>query len=149
MTSLEVNRLTATNPGTISKEFNNHSSTTASKLESEIDADSGDYQRYLTCTDTRFHLHPTNANKVFSLKNKLNRFNTTSLEKIFARLIRECANLFCGPICDICGTPRTNLMFDYHAKIISKIVLVLLFRTNPQRETVAWSNNLEAYVELN
>ena len=101
MTSLEVNRLTATNPGTISKEFNNHSSTTASKLESEIDADSGDYQRYLTCTDTRFHLHPTNANKVFSLKNKLNRFNTTSLEKIFARLIRECADLFCGPICDI------------------------------------------------
>ena len=101
MTSLEVNRLTATNPGTISKEFNNHSSTTASKLESEIDADSGDYQRYLTCTDTRFHLHPTNANKVFSLKNKLNRSNTTSLKKIFARLIRECADLFCGPICDI------------------------------------------------
>ena len=101
MTSLEVNRLTATYPGTISKEFNNHSSTTASKLESEIDADSGDYQRYLTCTDTRFHLLPTNANKVFSLKNKLNRPNTTSLEKIFARLIRECADLFCGPICDI------------------------------------------------
>ena len=100
VTSLEVNRLTVTNPGKISKEFNNHFSTTGSKLDSEINADGGDYQRYLTCTDTRFHLHPTKQT-VFLLKNKLNKSNTTGLKKIFARLIWECVDLVCGPICDI------------------------------------------------
>ena len=44
----------------ISNEFDNHFSTIGPKLASEIDSDSGDYQRYLTRTDKRFHLHPIN-----------------------------------------------------------------------------------------
>ena len=39
------------------------------------------------------------ATEVFSLLNKLNKSKATGLDKI--RLIRECADLICIPICDI------------------------------------------------
>ena len=38
--------------------------------------------------------------KFFSLLNKLNKSKATGLDKISARLIRECADLICIPICD-------------------------------------------------
>ena len=95
VTSLEVNRLKVTNPGKISKEFNNHFSTTGSKLDSEINADGGDYERYLTCTDTRFHLHPTKQT-VFLLKNKLNKSNTTGLKKYLRDLFGSARTSFVG-----------------------------------------------------
>ena len=41
------------------------------------------------------------ASKVFSLMNKLNKSKATGLDRISARLIRECADLICVPICDI------------------------------------------------
>ena len=41
------------------------------------------------------------ATEVFSLLNKLNKSKATGLDKIAARLIRECADLSCIPICDI------------------------------------------------
>ena len=107
VTSLKINGLMITDTREISNKFNNHFSTISPKLASEIDSDSGDYQRYLTCTDKQFHLHPTNTSKVFSLMNKLNKLKQTNkLNKfkatsISARLIRECANLICVPICHI------------------------------------------------
>ena len=52
-------------------------------------------------TDQCFQLRPTRVNKVFSLLNKLNKSKATGLDKISARLIRECADLICIPICDI------------------------------------------------
>ena len=67
-----------------------------------------DYQRYLTSTDKLFLLHPTNANKVFSLMNQLSKSKATGLEiyarlgvGIYARLIRECADLISVYICDV------------------------------------------------
>ena len=101
MTSLKINGLTITDTREISNEFNNHFSTIGTKLASEIDPDSGDYQRYLTRTDKRFHLHPTDASKVFSLMNKLNKSKATGLDGISVRLIRECADLICVRICHI------------------------------------------------
>ena len=101
VTSLKINGLTLTDTREISNEFNNHFSTIGPKLTSDIDSDSGDYQRYLTRTDKRFHLHPTDASEVFSLMNKLNKSKATGLDRISARLIRECADLICVPICDI------------------------------------------------
>ena len=38
--------------------------------------------------------------KFFSLLNKLNKSKATGLDKISARLTRECADLICIPICD-------------------------------------------------
>ena len=59
------------------------------------------YQKYLTGTDKRFQLHPTSTNKVLSLLNRLNKSKAAGLDKISARLIRECADLICIPIRDI------------------------------------------------
>ena len=41
------------------------------------------------------------ATEVFLLLNKLNMSKATGLDKTAARLIRECADLICIPICDI------------------------------------------------
>ena len=102
MTSLKFNELAITDTREISNEFhNNNFSTIGSRLADEVDSDSGDYQRYLTRTDKRFHLHPTDASRVFSLMNKLNKSKATGLDRISARLIRECPDLICVPICDI------------------------------------------------
>ena len=99
--SLKVNGLTITNSLELSNEFNNHFANIGPKLASEINCDSGSYQRYLTVTDKRFKLQPTNPNKVFSLLNKLDKSKATGLDKISARIVRECADLICVPICDI------------------------------------------------
>ena len=45
------------------------------------------------------------ATEVFSLFNKLNKSKATCLDKIAARLIRECADLIFIPICDIVSQP--------------------------------------------
>ena len=99
--SLKVNGLMITNPLELSNEFNNHFANIGPKLASEINCDSGSYQRYLTVTDKRFKLQPTNSNKVFSLLNKLDKSKVTGFDKISARLFRECADLICVPISDI------------------------------------------------
>ena len=57
--------------------------------------------KYLTNTDKQFQLCPTTRDKVFSLLNKLNKSKANGLDMISARLIRECADLICIPICDI------------------------------------------------
>ena len=46
-------------------------------------------------------LFPTNANKVFSLMKKIRKSKPTGLDRISVRLIRECTDLICVPICDL------------------------------------------------
>ena len=102
MTSLKVNGVSITNPTVLSNQFNNHFATIGPELASNIDSlNSDDYQKYLTVTDKRFKLHPTSTNKVLSLLNRLNKSKAAGLDKISARLIRECADLICIPIRDI------------------------------------------------
>ena len=101
VTALKVNGTSITNPLEISKEFNNHFANIGPKLASEINNNGENHQRYLTGTDKRFELHPTNSNKVFSLLNKLDKSKATGLDNISARLVRECADIISVPICDI------------------------------------------------
>ena len=49
----------------------------------------------------QINVHPTSTNKVLSLLNRLNKSKAAGLDKISARLIRECADLICIPIRDI------------------------------------------------
>ena len=44
---------------------------------------------------------PTNADKVFSLMNKIRKSKPTGLDRISLRLIRECTDLICVPMCDL------------------------------------------------
>ena len=102
VTSLKVNGVSITNPTVLSNQFNNHFATIGPELASNIDSLNSDgYQKYLTVTDKRFKLHPTSTNKVLSLLNRLNKSKAAGLDKISARLIRECAYLICIPIRDI------------------------------------------------
>ena len=93
VTSLKVNGVSITNPTELSIEFNNHFATL--ELARNIDSPDGDcFQRYITSTDQCFQLF-------FSLLNKLNKSKATGLDTISARLIWECADLICIPLCDI------------------------------------------------
>ena len=56
---------------------------------------------YLTSTDKEFQFRPTSTNEVFSLLNKLKKSKAVGLDKISSRLIRECADLICKPLCYI------------------------------------------------
>ena len=95
VTSLKVNGVSITNPTELSNEFNIHFATIGPELARNIDSPDGDFfQRYITSTDQCFQLF-------FSLLNKLNKSKATGLDTISARLIRECADLICIPICDI------------------------------------------------
>ena len=86
----------------LSNEFNNHFATIGSKLASNIStSDIDNHLKYLTNTDKQFQLFPTTRDKVFSVLNKLNVSKATGLDMISARLIRECADLICIPICNI------------------------------------------------
>ena len=82
----------------ISNEFNNHFPLSVQNLPVIL---SPIAETTKGISLARFHLHPTDASEVFSLMNKLNKSKETGLDRISARLIRECADLFCVPICDI------------------------------------------------
>ena len=99
VTSLKVNEVSTTNSTVLSNQFNNHFATIGPELASNIVSSNSDgYQKYVTGTDKRFQLHPTSTNKVLSLLNLLNKSKAAGLGSIFARLIRECADLIRIPI---------------------------------------------------
>ena len=54
--------------------------------------------------------------KFFSLLNKLNKSEATGLDKISARLTRECADLICIPICDTFNQSISLGIFSDHWK---------------------------------
>ena len=53
-----------------------------------------------TC-DCRFILKTTSVSTVFSLLSKLSKTKATGLDKISARLLRDCADLIAIPLCAI------------------------------------------------
>ena len=66
---------------------------------------------FLNITDQRFCFTPTNSGQVFSLLNKLSKSKAKDLDKISARLIRECADLICISICKIFNCSLTTGIF--------------------------------------
>ena len=101
---LTVDGVSITNPTDLSDTFNEHFSTIGPKLANEIPSAANSNNRcldYLNFTDQRFYFDQINCNEVFLLLNKLSQSKSTGLDKISARLIRECADLICIPICAI------------------------------------------------
>ena len=97
--------------------FNEHFSTVGPKLANQIPlAANGDKSclEYLNITDQRFCFTPTNSSQVLLLLNKLSKSKATGLDKISARLIRECADLMCMSISKILNCSLTTGVFpDY------------------------------------
>lgn len=97
-----MNGHSVTNPTELAEEFNHHFATIGTKLASEIpESASTSYHNYLTGTNKRFEFHPTTPNHVLSLLNTLDKSKAAGLDDISARLIRECADLICSPLCVI------------------------------------------------
>ena len=60
------------------------------------------YVDYLSGTcDRRLELKTTTVPTVFSLLSKLSKSKATGLDKISARLLRNCADLISSPLCTI------------------------------------------------
>ena len=95
--------------------FNEHFSTVGPKLANQIpSAANGDRSclEYLNIIDQRFCFTPTNSSQVLLLLNKLSKSKATGLDKISARLIRECADLICMSICKIFNCSLTTGVFS-------------------------------------
>ena len=111
---LTVNGVSVTNPTDLSDAFNEHFSTIGLKLANEIPPTANGNKsclEYLNITDQRFHFTLTSSSQVFSLLNKLSKSKATGLDKISARLIRECADLICISICKIFNCSLTTGIF--------------------------------------
>ena len=104
--SLKLNGISITNPIDLSNEFNNHFSTIGSKLAREISPspeEDNNYLKYLSGSDTdkSFQLSTVTIAQVCSALNNVDVSKATGLDKISARLIRECSDIICVPICHI------------------------------------------------
>ena len=111
---LIVNGVSINETTDLANAFNEHFSTIGPKVANEIpSAANGDKSclEYLNITDQRFCFTPTNSSQVFSLLNKLSKSKASGLDKISARLIRECANLICISICKIFNCSLTTGIF--------------------------------------
>ena len=111
---LIVNGVSINKTTDLANAFNEHFSSIGPKLANEIpSAANGDNSclDYLNITDQRFCFTPTNSSQVFSLLNKLSKSKATGLDKISARLIRECADLICISICKIFNCSLTTGIF--------------------------------------
>ena len=109
-----VNGVSKNKTTDLANAFNEHFSTIGLKLANEIPSEAnGDKSclEYLNITDQRFCFTPTNSSQVFSLWNKLSKSKATGLDKISARLIRECADLICISICKIFNCSLTTGIF--------------------------------------
>ena len=101
----------------LSNEFNNHFATIGSKLAKSISTwESDNYLNYLTNIDKQFQLCPATTDKILSLLNKLKTSKATGLDLISARLIRECADLICIPICSVFNESITLGIFPKNWK---------------------------------
>ena len=100
-----VNGVSITNPTALSNQFNNHFATISPKTCKQsliLQIVMAIRSAYLNGTDKRFQLLPISTNKVLSLyhSNHLNKSKAAGLDKISARLIRECTYFICIPTRD-------------------------------------------------
>ena len=91
-------------PLELSEAFNDYFSNIGPRLANEIHVNDScpSYVDYLSGTcDSRFELKTTTVSAVFSLLSKLSKSKATGLDKIPARLLRDCADLITSPLCTI------------------------------------------------
>ena len=112
---IKLDGVSITNPSDLSNLFNEHFSTIGPKLANEIPSPSNNsnatFTEYLINTDKRFQFTLRNNAQVLLLLNKLCKSKATGLDKISARLIRECADLISNSITNIFNASLTLGIF--------------------------------------
>ena len=85
------------------------------KLANEVplvtDGSSYTYTDYIVSNNNKFIFSPISSSNVFSLLNKLSKSKATGLDNIWAKLIRECADLISIPLCNICNNSLSSGLF--------------------------------------
>ena len=111
---LSLNGVSITNSTTLSNAFNDHFSSTVSKLASEIPFNNGSsFQEYISGLSERFQLVSTDSSKVLSLFKKLNKSKGAGLDGISSRLILICADLIAPHISIIFNSSLANGLLPY------------------------------------
>ena len=111
-------------PLELSEAFNDHFSNIGPRLANEIHVNDNcpSYVDYLSGTcDSRFELKTTTVSTVFSLLSKLSKSKATGLDKISARLLRDCADLIASPLCTIFNQSIISGVFPDEWKL-SKVI---------------------------
>ena len=87
----KLNGNSITNSHELSNAFNDHFSTTGTKLANEVPlvTDGSSYADYIVSRNNKFIFSPISSSDVFSLLNKLSKSKATGLNNISAKLIRE------------------------------------------------------------
>ena len=109
----------------LSSTFNNHFSSVGLKLIDDIQQSGNipSYFDYLEETEHRFELNTIECSKVFSLLSKLCKSKATGLDKISARLLRECADLVASSLCCIFNRSITSGIFPTEWKFTKVVPL--------------------------
>ena len=100
---IKLDNSSINDPLELSSTFNDHFSSIGLKLINAIqqNGDTPSYLDYVMGTENRFELKTTDCSTVFSLLSKLCKSKATGLDKISARLLRECADLVASSLCAI------------------------------------------------
>lgn len=112
---MKVNDIFICNSNEIFSAFNEQFSTTGPRLVREIPLTSDEESIYLnniTENYNKFCSRPTTNSDVFTHLNRLSKTKATGLDNISAMLIRECADIISGPLCDLFNK---SLMFGIFA----------------------------------
>ena len=101
---VKVYDISICNSNEISNAFNEYFSTIGPRLTREIPLTSDEESTYLeniTENYNKFCFRPTTTSDVFTHLNRLSKTKAIGLDNISARLIRKCADIISGPLCDL------------------------------------------------
>jgi len=100
---IKLDNNSISDPQELSSTFNDHFSSIGLKVITAIqkNGDTPSYLDYVKETEHRFELKTTDCLTIFSLVSKLCKSKATSLDKISARLLRECADQVASSLCAI------------------------------------------------
>ena len=112
-------------PCELSSVFNNYFSSIGPTLIKDIHhpTNGPSHIDYIVETEHRFDLKTTNPSKAFTLLSKLCESKAIGLDKISARLLRECADLIASSVCCIFNRSITTGIFPEEWKC-SKVISV-------------------------
>ena len=110
---LKLNENSVTNSHELSNAFNDHFSTTGTKVANEVSlvTDGSSYADYIVSSNNKFFFSPISSSNVFSLLNKLSKSKATALDNISPKLIRECEDLFLVPLRNIFNKSLSSGLF--------------------------------------
>ena len=119
MEELKLNDAVISNSSELSNAFNDHFSTVGPRLANEIPPvanNNSSYTNNINVNNNKFSFSLINCSIVFLHLNKLSRSRATGPDNIFAKIIRECADLISVSLCDLFNKSLVSGIFPNDLK---------------------------------